>query len=135
MDLALDEAVKRIKEAEPTAPVILILLTAGRQAAAKTLVESSKPLHDLGVYSYVVAIGNHPDKDELEPVVDNPGDIISVSSFDNLEPRRQKIAKDIAKESSESSSHIYISIHLSIYLSIYPLSVCLSVYTIYGHEH
>lgn len=102
IDLALDEAVKRIRQIDPTGKKIVVLLTAGRQTPAhnaKGLKEASKPLHDLGVYTYVVPIGNGADARELSFIVESSKDMFSVPAFENLVPKSKQIALQIVKRS------------------------------------
>lgn len=97
MDKALQKSVDVVKNARPGVPKVVVLLTAGRQSPPRdTLPPSVKPLKDLGASVFVVRIGPRPDEKELSPVVEKPGDVLNVSTFDDFSPHRtRQIARHI----------------------------------------
>lgn len=105
MDLGLREGADAMKDARPDVPKVVVLLTAGRQSLSSNLLpQSVKPLQDLGANIYVVAIGSQPDDQELRPVVKEPGDVLKVSTFDDLTPQTRPIAKHIVNETGKKTS-------------------------------
>lgn len=105
MDLGLREGGDAMKDARPDVPKVVVLLTAGRQSLSSNLLpQSVKPLQDLGANIYVVAIGSQPDDQELRPVVKEPGDVLKVSTFDDLTPQTRPIAKHIVNETGKKTS-------------------------------
>lgn len=105
MDLGLREGGDAMKDARPDVPKVVVLLTAGRQSLSSNLLpQSVKPLQDLGANIYVVAIGSQPDDQELRPVVKEPGDVLQVSTFDDLTPQTRPIAKHIVNKTGKKTS-------------------------------
>lgn len=99
MDRALEGAALVLKEARQNVPKIVILLTTGKQsqeADAKSLDQAVGPLRALGATTYVVAIGQEPDKKELAPVVDDE-DVFLVQSLDGLLAQSPLISNAISK--------------------------------------
>lgn len=104
IDRVLDAAKNALSSARLDAPKIVVLLTAGRHtpaADAKTLDAAAKPLRDLGARTYVVAIGRGPSKQELQPIVERPGEIIEVDRFEGLKSTAYPTAKRIVDRSSK----------------------------------
>jgi hypothetical protein len=102
IDKALDEAVGIAKSTRPGYPKIAVLLTAGRQSSdAKGLQEAAQRLRELGVRTYVIRIGQQPNKAELQPVVDRPDDIFNVDVFSELQliarPTASKMTRRLGK--------------------------------------
>lgn len=105
MDRALDAASTLLGETRPSAPKIVVLLTAGRQSLGvngRLLHEAAGRLRDKGAKTYVVAIGAGPNKNELRGAVDRPEDIIPVRSFNKLIPKAPPISRELAGGSGES---------------------------------
>ena len=101
MDLALDDAGRLLSEAKRCIPRWVILLTAGSDPRAKSLLEASKPVRDQSDKVYVVAIGNKPDPKELKDIVKDPKDIFSVGSFQSLKSQARVIATTVANRSGK----------------------------------
>lgn len=110
MDLGLREGAAVMTEARPGVPRIVVLLTTGRQGLSRdSLDESVKPLKDLGVKVFVVAIGSRPDDQELLPVVDQPDDLLGVSSFNDLASQTRPIAKHIVNNTGKRAPSLEVT--------------------------
>ena len=97
IDRALETSSMVFDDTRPGNEKIVILLTAGRQSpGGKPLKDAVQPLRSIGAKVYVVAIGNRVSVRELIPVVRNSEDVIQVSSFDDLVPKKGAIARHIA---------------------------------------
>lgn len=99
IDRALDAAVTLLKDAGKDRSKVVILLTAGKQdsGVGDELTKAAASLHNVGAKTFVVAIGQEPDVQELRPIVTNNADLFTVSSFARLEPRTRPIVKHIAE--------------------------------------
>ena len=98
MDEALEQAQRLFTRSSRDGRKIVILLTAGRQAVqpdVKPLGEAVKPLQNLGVQTFVVAIGLHPDNNEITPAVDERQDVFKVTIPQNLPSQAPRIARKI----------------------------------------
>lgn len=74
---------------------VAILLTGGRQSPdGGSLQEAMRPMRDLDVTTYVIAIGSQSDVP-----VQRPEDLFTVTSFDDLPRQVQPIATNITKPS------------------------------------
>ena len=83
---------------------VMIILTDGRQSQdydTVPLAVAVRPLRQLGVKIYAVAIGDEVDLSELNQMTDNKDDVIPVSGFDDL----ANMANDIALKSCRMAAH------------------------------
>ena len=106
VDKALDSAFSLFSEGRPGVVKIAILLTAGQQSETidyGLLKSSLQSLIHIGARTFVVAIGNRSDVQELESTVEKPNDMFKVKEFDELQSRVPEIAKDIAASSGGNS--------------------------------
>ena len=103
MDLALQNAAAIMRSARRNVSKVAILLTAGKQSpnASDFLSSAVGPLRDLGVHTFVVAIGSDPIKRELDTVVEDPRNVFDASSFEDLSSKTIEIARPIAERSSK----------------------------------
>ena len=96
MDRALEHATQLLSSRGRDGPWIVVLLTAGKQAAApdaKPLDQAVQPLKRLGARIYVVAVGRDPDTGELIHIVDRRMDIFLVVSAPELPEKAKSIGK------------------------------------------
>lgn len=104
MDLGLREGAVAMKDARPDVPKVVVLLTTGRQSQSSNLLpQAVKPLNDLGANIYVIAIGSQPSDRELRLVVQEPGDVLKVSRFDDLTPQTRPIARHIVNTTGKKT--------------------------------
>lgn len=105
MDKALQKSADMVKVARSYVPKIVVLLTAGRQSSPRnTLPQSVKPLKDHGTSVFVVGIGSRPDSQELHAIVEEPGDVLRVSPFNDFSPSRtRQIARHIVSRTGENN--------------------------------
>ena len=97
MDLALFETVETLKEARQLVPKLVFFLTFGTQEAnAPSLDVAARAVTGTGAMTYLVAIGQRPNPQELLVIVEKRDHIISVRAFGDLEQRSRDIIKDIA---------------------------------------
>lgn len=97
MDLALSATRQLLSEARPDVKKTVVLVTAGREGiGASPLDPIARQIRESGAKTYVVAIGNSPNMEELQPVVQNQADIFPVYSFVGLRPKAPPIARHIA---------------------------------------
>ena len=109
IDQALDSAASTFQNFKSSSTKVLVLLTAGRhnpRAGSIPLDVAVQPLRDVGVETYVIAIGQQPDKSHLQEIVENPEDVISVPSFYDLGPQSKAVARHIANGSGSCSFFI-----------------------------
>ena len=96
IDTALQQTAALLKRSKRTGRKIVILLTAGKQApGADSLAEAIKPLRRLRAHTFVVAIGQEPDSNELKHVVDRPQDLFTVQQPTKLLSQSETIAQAI----------------------------------------
>lgn len=96
MDLALSATRQLLSEARPDVKKTVVLVTAGREGTgASRLDPIVRQIQESGAKTFVVAIGNRPNMEELQPVVQNQADIFSVTSFVGLLPKAPSIARHI----------------------------------------
>lgn len=110
MDRALDAASTLLTETRPSAPKIVVLLTAGRQSLGvnrRLIDEAAARLRDKGAKTYVIAIGAGPNKNELRGAVDRPEDIIPVRSFNKLSPTASPISRELAGGTGKFTPHSF----------------------------
>lgn len=104
MDKALRRSADMMKVARADVPKVVLLLTAGRQSPPRnTLLQSVEPLKNLGTNVFVVGIGSRPDSQELRSIVDEPGDVLMVSTFNDFSPSRtRQIARHIVNRTGKN---------------------------------
>ena len=118
MDLALQAAARIMRSARRNIPKIAILITAGKQSPPNTSVllkNAARPLRGLGAQTFVVAIGNDPEKREIDTVVEDPRNVFNVSSFVDLLPKASEIARPVANRSSKIFAFAFLTCYLSLY--------------------
>ena len=99
MDRALESAAQFLRRYGRKGRNIVILLTAGRQAAGgKELDEAVKPLLRLEAQTFVVAIGQQADPQELTLAVERVQDLFRVRSPRDLPSRTRPIAEKIRQK-------------------------------------
>lgn len=106
IDQALQAATTLFREVRPLIPKVVVMLTAGKQSrdpGFTSLDAASKPLHDLGVRIFVMAIGPDVDTEELTPLVKRPEDIFDLPSFTILAPQAIPTAVKISQRTGEFS--------------------------------
>ena len=97
MDRALFETVEALKQARPLVPKLVFFLTSGRQdTGAPSLDAAARAVTETGAMMYLVAIGQRPNLRELRVVVEKPENIISVTTFGDLQQQSRAVSKDIA---------------------------------------
>ena len=94
---ALEESSSLLEKARESVSKVLVLLTTGSEPS---LTGPSQILKERGVKSFVIAVGAAVDKEELNPVVDEPRDIFSVATPLELTWRSYSIVDEIAKRAS-----------------------------------
>lgn len=89
MDIALEEATNLLADKRRGMPHVVVLVTTGEQSSSVDgipLDDALKPLENLGVHTFVVAIGHDPDTST---------NILRVPSFKALPSRAYDMAKQI----------------------------------------
>lgn len=104
IDKALDYASQIVPYSRKLLPKIVVLLTAGRQELGYPLDVEAKRLRDQDVKTYIVAIGDKPNLNELRPIVRDEESVFKVSSFDDLQRKMLPIAQELGKQPGECSS-------------------------------
>lgn len=96
IDRGLIRAAQLFGESRPNVRQVLVLLTSGRHTSnvENPFRDAVQRLKTKGVDRFVVAIGPNPDP-ELTAVVERREDVISVFSFDSLQPQVIPIARHI----------------------------------------
>lgn len=100
MDKAIETASLLLTGSRPNVPKIAFLLTAGRQASGSFMKElhlAAEVLKNMRTKTYVIAIGNQVNDQELNTVSDNPKDIFRVLSFGGLPSYVNTVVNTIAK--------------------------------------
>lgn len=101
IDKVLNYASQLIANTRDLFPKIVVLLTAGRRGSEQPLELVVKPLQEHGAKTYVVAIGDRPDVNELLPIVKDERFVIKISSFDDLPGRALQVAQTLDNQSGE----------------------------------
>lgn len=101
IDKVLNYASQLIANTRDLFPKIVVLLTAGRRGSEQPLELVVKPLQEHGAKTYVVAIGDRPDVNELLPIVKDERFVIKISSFDDLPGRALQVAQTLGNQSGE----------------------------------
>lgn len=110
----IDEAFRMVNrllnEAEGDSSKVVIFLTAGKQTiGGVSLFDITEPMRLSGAKVIVVAIGKDPDPKELGALVAIPQDILTVTSFENLQSQTKQISGYINKTAGKRSS--LLSLH------------------------
>lgn len=103
IDQALEAAARILSSGRDSVPKLAILLTTGRQAEVPGITPldvASQSLRDVNARAYVIAIGKDPDVRELRLIVEEPSDVVSVSSGDYLIPKVSDVSRDIRELAS-----------------------------------
>ncbi|XP_068690493.1 collagen alpha-3(VI) chain-like [Montipora foliosa] len=103
IDRALNETVRIMANARPSATKVVVLLTAGKQTSqsgGQSPGEAALPLLKNSVYNYVVAVGQEPDIAQLRPVVQDLSHIFRMASYDDLESQEPLVAHVIIDTST-----------------------------------
>lgn len=97
VDRALETAAEQFDRTLAGTKRLVTLLTAGPQVkyGTKSLHDAARPLRSVGAKTYVVAIGDTVDTDELRPAVQRPDDVIKVPSFPFLEKRAEDTVRHV----------------------------------------
>ena len=103
MDLAITKAAELLAESRFSVPKVVVLLTAGVNGDGnqRLLANASHALRDLGVNTYVVAIGRDADMKELEQIANDQKDIFKVLQFAGLTQTSEFTAKTIVSRAGE----------------------------------
>lgn len=104
IDRALNETVKIMAKARPSATKVVILLTAGNQSSdsgVQSPGEAAIPLLSSGAYIYVVAIGRETNITQLRPVVQEWSHIFRMAFYDDLRRRETSVAYAVIDSSSK----------------------------------
>ena len=108
LDKALELASSQLFTASggtrPSKRKVMIILTDGRQSKDYDnvpLTVAVRPLRELGVRIFAVAIGDEVDLSELNQMTDSKDDVIPVSDFDDL----ANMANDVALKSCRVTAH------------------------------
>lgn len=108
LDKALELASSQLFTASggtrPSKRKVMIILTDGRQSQDYDnvpLTVAVRPLRELGVRIFAVAIGDEVDLSELNQMTDSKDDVIPVSDFDDL----ANMANDVALKSCRVTAH------------------------------
>lgn len=110
MDKALETASLLLTGSRPHVPKIAFLLTAGRQASASSIKDlqlASQVLRNMGTKTYVIAIGNQVEDQELSTVSENLKDIFKVLSFGGLHSYVMPLVKAINKDYGKFLCNVY----------------------------
>lgn len=75
-----------------------MLFTAGRQGLGYPFDLEAKKLQNQGAKTYVVAIGDKTNLNELRPIVEDQKDVFKVSSFGDLQQRVLPVAQELGKQ-------------------------------------
>ena len=116
LDKALELAAVSFRKTQDGIPKFLVVLAEGRydtEPDIKPFAEVVKPLQEMGVTVYVIGIGTSVSLKELNTMVEKPGNVLTVKTFDDLLRDVGPIASHIGMEKlhildnhDESSSHI-----------------------------
>lgn len=103
VDRALDTAAVLLLGSRSTMPKAVILLMAGKQSGVVDSIpmkDAARPLHQLGVWVYIIAIGQ-TDVSKLQEVTIRPTDIFFARSFSGLYGYIAPVARYIANTSGK----------------------------------
>lgn len=101
IDKAIQHTVRLINDTESEGPVLVVLLTAGRQAPAFNSIrfhDVVKPLRMSHAQTYVLAIGRRASRSYLSPLVLKDEDIFMIKKFDYLPVMAKSIAMKIRSQ-------------------------------------
>ena len=103
VDRALDTAAALMLSARSTMPKVVVLIMAGRHTSipgAMSIQDASRPLRRLGVWLYVMAIGDSNPSD-LQKATIRPTDVFFARSFSGLYGYIAPVARHIANTSGK----------------------------------
>lgn len=98
MDRALEQAYLQLSRSDIKGRKIAVLLTAGRddpRSGSRSVGEAAKQLKQLGVQTFVVAIGSDHSISELQKATDKKEDVFQVLKQSKLSLQSQLVAKHI----------------------------------------
>lgn len=96
----LEFAASILDKARPSVPRVVILLTAGSELY---LTAPSQALRDHGTDRYVIAIGPNADEEELTPIIDEPRDMFTIATPQELTWRTEYMISEIIKRTGKVS--------------------------------
>ena len=105
IDRALEAADTLLSQARSKVPIIIVLVTAGRQTTTPLGV-AAQPLKDIGAKTIVITVGSEAGHQTLLPVVDSMSDIFGVPLFDDLRYEVQPVVKYTVKHFGELNENI-----------------------------
>lgn len=91
---ALESAASLLEESRPSVSKVIVLLTAGSELY---LTAPSQALRDHGTDRYVIAIGPDVDEEELTPIIDEPRDMFTIATPQELTWGSGDMADEIVK--------------------------------------
>ena len=95
---ALEHAASLLNKARVSVSKVVVLLTTGSDLS---LMVPSKALRDYGTDRYVIAIGVGADEEDLTPIVDNPRNIFSITTPQELTWRSGYVIDELVKRTSK----------------------------------
>ena len=98
IDKAFREALNVFATSKTSVPKIAIFLTAGTLPSGQSVSSlhlAAQDLRRLNVQRLVIAVGSLPDKEDLKVVVDDHGELMTTSSFDDLQGLVQSVINQI----------------------------------------
>lgn len=95
---ALKFAASLLNKARPSASKVIILLAAGSELY---LTAPSRVLREHGTDRYIIAIGVGADEEELTPIIDEPRDMFSIATPQELTWGSGYMIDEIVKRTSE----------------------------------
>ena len=104
MDLGLETGAQAFAQGRASVPKVAVLLTTGQQAQAfgsRSLSTAVQRLWNSGANLYVVKIGGQTDRRELNSVVKNPDDIVSVTSAAQLPSHVDQVERKVTTSGIE----------------------------------
>lgn len=113
---ALELAASVLDGSRPDVSRVIVLLTAGSELF---LTSPSQALRDHGADRYVIAIGANADEEELTPIIEEPRDMFTIATPQELTWKSEYIVDEIVKRTgkfffnqgcSESCQSMYPSI-------------------------
>ena len=109
IDQAFRMVNRLLNEAEEDSSKVVIFLTAGKQTiGGVSLFDITEPMRLSGVKVIVIAIGKDADAKELGALVSIPQDVLTVTSFENLQSQTKQISGYIRNTAGKRSSHLFL---------------------------
>ena len=109
IDQAFRMVNRLLNEAEEDSSKVIIFFTAGKQTiGGVSLFDITEPMRLSGVKVIVIAIGKDADAKELGALVSIPQDVLTVTSFENLQSQTKQISGYIRNTAGKRSSHLFL---------------------------